>query len=81
MPARLNVWTVDDNGSRFIVRDKNGQALADVYFERDPGRRTAANLLTRDEARRIAANIANGANGRVPQAARRGNDGRQWQAP
>jgi hypothetical protein len=42
----------------FIVRDANRQALADVYFEDEPGRRSAAHLLTYDEARRIAANIA-----------------------
>jgi hypothetical protein len=51
-------WIVDDNGSCFIVRDRNAQALAYTYYEVDPGRRTAANLLTKDEARRIAANIA-----------------------
>jgi hypothetical protein len=39
------------------VRDANRQALAFVYCEDEPGRRTTGKL-TRDEARRIAANIA-----------------------
>jgi hypothetical protein len=52
-------WTaIEENGACFIVKDHNGQSLAYVYFEEEPGRRAAAKLLTRDEARRIAANIA-----------------------
>ncbi len=51
-------WTVEETAPRFIVRDQNGQALAFVYCEDEPGRRTTAKLLTRDEARRIASNIA-----------------------
>jgi endo-1,4-beta-D-glucanase Y len=52
-------WTFDEaNNACFIVHDHNRFAVAYVYFESEPGRRVAANLLTKDEARRIAANIA-----------------------
>jgi hypothetical protein len=51
-------WTAEETGACFIVRDNNGQALAYVYFDEEPGRRAAAKLLTPDEARRITANIA-----------------------
>jgi hypothetical protein len=50
-------WSVDKpdmklGQDRFIVRDGNRQALAYVYLEDEPGRRSAAHLLTRDKGRR-----------------------------
>ena len=51
-------WSVEELGACYVVRDHNGQQLAYVYFEEEPGRRSAAKVLTKDEARRIAANIA-----------------------
>ena len=49
-------WMIDDNGSCFIVKDDDGHALAYAYCENEPGRQSAANLMTRDEAQRIAIN-------------------------
>jgi hypothetical protein len=46
VPRRPGPW--------FIVRNRNGQALAYTHYEVEPGRLTAANVLTRDEEWRIA---------------------------
>jgi hypothetical protein len=60
MPERRfpGPWSVEEQDACFVVRDHNGQQLAYVYFEDEPGRRSAAKLLTKDEARRIAVNMA-----------------------
>ncbi len=52
-------WIVEEhNNACFIVRDATRQALGYFYFENEPGRRSAAKLLTKNEALRIAANFA-----------------------
>jgi hypothetical protein len=38
-------WTVEDIGAAFVVKDSTGHQLAYVYFEEEPGRRSAAKLL------------------------------------
>ena len=45
-------WTFEEaNGACFVVKDANGFAVSYVYFEKEPGRRTAANLMTKDGLR------------------------------
>ena len=69
--AREGLWITAKNNPRFLVRDHNGQTLAYIYFEDEPGRRSAAKLLERHEARRIAVNIA-----KLPEPRAAGGGGR-----
>jgi hypothetical protein len=48
----------EETNACFIVRDANGQALAYVYFEEEPGRPSGAEAPHPRRTRRIAANIA-----------------------
>ena len=51
-------WSVQELEACFIVTDSAGQKLAFVYFEEEPGRRSATKSLTRDEARRPSEKFA-----------------------
>jgi hypothetical protein len=51
-------WSAELQPNYYVVRDADGQQLPYIYYESEPGRQSAAKLLTKDEARRIAANIA-----------------------
>ena len=62
MPAAVTArrfpppWSVEDIGAAYVVKDGSGQKLGYFDYEDEPGRRSAAKLLTKDEARRIATN-------------------------
>ena len=58
MPSSRRPWSVDELAACFVIKDSAGQKLAFVYYEEEPGRRSAAKLLSKDEARRSAADIA-----------------------
>jgi hypothetical protein len=53
-------WSAELTPNYFIVRDADGQPLSYVYYENEPGRRSAAKLLSKDEAHRIAPLSARG---------------------
>jgi hypothetical protein len=44
MPARRfpPPWSIEDIDAAFVVKDGSGQKLACVYYEEEPGRRSAA---------------------------------------
>ena len=51
-------WTAEVTPNCFIVRDASGHEIAYVYYESEPGRPSAAKLLTRDEAMRVLIQVS-----------------------
>jgi hypothetical protein len=56
MPSRRfpPPWSVEELDACFVVKASNGQQLAYVYFEDEPGRRSAAKLLSKDDLLTVA---------------------------
>ena len=57
-PAFRPHWTIEELDTCFVILDHTSQKLAYIYFEDEPGRRSAAKSLTRDEAGRIAMRLS-----------------------
>jgi len=53
-------WSVEEQEACFVVRDRDGQKLAYVYFEEEPGRRIGGKIIGAGpgETDWIAVNIA-----------------------
>jgi hypothetical protein len=55
-------WSAEVQPNYYVVRDADGQQIAYIYYECEPGRRSAAKLLTKDcdEHRQAAGASAEG---------------------
>jgi hypothetical protein len=51
--SRRPPWTVEELDACFVVRNHSGQKLAYVYFEEEPGRRSAAKLIASTVTNRL----------------------------
>jgi hypothetical protein len=58
-------WSVEEQAACYVVRDHSGQALTYLYYEDEPGRRSAAKLLAKDAARRIRGEYRQAAEGHL----------------